>query len=97
MNVELSAEARAQVLEVDAWWRENRRSAPDLFVEELAETLLVLEAKPMLGAPYRVRDKESVRRVLLRRSHHHLYFVEESDRLYVLAVWSAYRGREPKL
>ena len=31
MKVELSQEARGQVREIDAWWRENRSAAPDLF------------------------------------------------------------------
>lgn len=92
MKVELSEEAHAQVQEIDAWWCENRRAAPDLFADELDQALLMLEQKPMLGTHY-----EAVRRVLLRRSHHHLYFVEQAQRLYVLAVWSVYRGRGPKL
>jgi hypothetical protein len=30
VNVELSEEADAQVRDIDAWWREHRRAAPDL-------------------------------------------------------------------
>ena len=96
MKVELSEEAHAQVQEIDAWWRENRRAAPDLFADELDQALLMLEQKPMLGTHYEAGAK-AVRRVLLRRSHHHVYFVERAQRLYVLAVWSVYRGRGPKL
>ncbi len=40
---------------------------------------------------------KKVRRRLLRRTHYHLYFVEEDPRLFVVAVWSAFRGRAPKL
>ena len=49
MKVELSEEAHAQVQEIDAWWRENRRAAPDLFADELDQALLMLEQQPMLG------------------------------------------------
>jgi hypothetical protein len=35
--------------------------------------------------------------VLLWRTHYHVYFVEEAERLYVVAVWSVFRGRGPKL
>ena len=40
MKVELSAEA--QVDEIDAWWRENRQAAPNLFAEELEALLRAL-------------------------------------------------------
>ncbi|MBX3199604.1 MAG: hypothetical protein KF894_15825 [Labilithrix sp.] len=86
MRVELSDEAHAQVQEIDAWWRENRRA-------ELAQAPLMLEQKPMLGTRYEARARAG-RPVLLRRTHYHFDFVE---RLYVVAVWSAYRGRGPKL
>lgn len=82
--------------EIDAWWRQNRRAAPDLFAEELDRVLLLLEARPNLGTPYDAGAK-TVRRVLLRRSHYYLYFVERTDMLHVVAVWSVYRGRGPKL
>jgi hypothetical protein len=38
-----------------------------------------------------------VRRLLLKRSHYHLYFVEQADRVFVVAVWSTYRGPGPRL
>ncbi len=95
MKVELSAEADAQVQQIDSWWRENRQGAPDLFTEELDRALLMLEDCPTLGVPY--EPKPGVRRLLLRRTHSHLYFVEEPARVYVIAVWNVYRGRGPRL
>lgn len=96
MKVELSDEARAQVHEIDAWWRENRSAAPDLFANELAQVLTRLEDEPTLGTSYKA-GRNKVRRLLLRRTHYHLYFVEQAGGLFVVAVWSAYRGRAPKL
>lgn len=93
MKVELSAEA--QVDRIDAWWRENRTAAPDLFSEELEAALRMLRESPALAVQYAA--KPSVRRLLLRRTHHHLYVIEEAARLYVVAVWSAHRGRTPAL
>jgi len=95
VKVELSAEAQAQVDRIDAWWRENRPAAPHLFADEFAEALLTLAETP--AAAVRYAPKPSVRRLLLRRTHHHLYVVEEAARVYVVAVWSAYRGRGPRL
>jgi plasmid stabilization system protein ParE len=95
VKVELSVEAEAQVQQIDAWWRENRQAAPDLFTNELDQALLALEGTPALGARY--EPKPRVRRLLLKRTHYHLYAIEETERVYVLAVWSAFRGRGPWL
>jgi plasmid stabilization system protein ParE len=96
VRVELSEEAHAQVLEIDTWWREKRPAAPDLFTNELDQALAKLEQSPMIGSPYEAGVK-SVRRLLLRRTHYYLYFVEREERLQVVAVWSVYRGRGPTL
>jgi plasmid stabilization system protein ParE len=93
VKVELSDEAQAQVQRIDAWWRENRQAARDLFADELEEALCALEGSPGL----RYEPIPNARRLLLKRTHYHLYFVEEQERVYVLAVWSAFRGRGPRL
>jgi plasmid stabilization system protein ParE len=95
VKVELSAEAQSQVERIDAWWREHRQAAPDLFAEELEEALRTLAETPAVAVRY--APKPGVRRLLLRRTHHHLYVVGEPARVYVVAVWSAYRGRGPRL
>lgn len=46
MNVELSLEAEEQAEACDAWWRENRREARDLFARELAATRAQLASTP---------------------------------------------------
>lgn len=95
MKVELSEEAHSQVSEIDSWWRENRLAAPDLFMSELVQTLTMLEGAPH-GSRYETGTRQ-VRRVLLRRTHYHLYFIEDDEQVFVVAVWSAFRGRGPKL
>jgi hypothetical protein len=32
-------EADTEIREIDDWWRKNRRSSPDLFLDELASSL----------------------------------------------------------
>ncbi len=95
MKVEFADEARADVARIDAWWRANRSAAPDLFTNELERASLALEDNPALGVPY--QPKPGVRRMLLRRTRYHLYFVEEPRRVLVVAVWGANRGRDPSL
>jgi len=95
VKVELSAEAQAQVDRIDEWWRENRLAVPELFAEELEAALSTLAEMSAVAVHY--APKPIVRRLLLRRSHHHLYIIDEAERVYVIAVWSAYRGRGPRL
>ncbi len=96
MKVELSAEANAQAQDIDTWWREHRRAALDLFTDELDRALLTLGETPGIGASY-TAGARTVRRLLLERSHYHLYYEVQNDRVFVLAVWSAFRGRSPRL
>lgn len=95
MKVELSDEAKAEVARIDAWWRQNRPAAQDLFLDELEQALVALEDAPAIGTRYEPRS--GVRRLLLKRTHYHLYFVEQADRVFVVSVWSTYRGRGPRL
>ena len=95
MKVELSDEAKAEVARVDAWWRQNRPAAPDLFLDELEQALTALADAPALGTLY--GPKPGVRRLLLKRAHYQLYFIEQADRVFVVSVWSTFRGRGPAL
>ncbi len=95
--VSVTPEAEAQVRAIDAWWRSERPLAPTLFVNELAEAFEML--RHFAGAGQRVAHPNvpDVRRVLLRASRFHVYYAERAERIDVLAVWSAVRGRGPDL
>lgn len=95
MKVELSDEAKAEVERIEVWWRQNRPAAPHLFLDELERALVALGSAPAIGTHYAPRP--GVRRLLLKRTHYHLYFMDQTDRVFVVAVWSAYRGRGPSL
>jgi len=88
VKVELSAGARAEAQRIDAWWRGNRPAARN-------QALLSLAGAPALGSRY--TPKSNVRRLLLRRTHYYLYTIEQPERVYVVAVWSAFRGHGPRL
>jgi len=49
MNVELAPRARAQVRQIDEWWRHNRPAAPTLFAEELATALEAMTRGVLFG------------------------------------------------
>ena len=40
---------------------------------------------------------KNVRRVLLRATRYHVYYVVHDEAVIVLSVWSALRGTEPDL
>jgi plasmid stabilization system protein ParE len=63
MKLVFSPEAERDVEAIDAWWRENRLGAPNLFAEELARVCEDIRRKPLILKPYMER-----RGVVIRRS-----------------------------
>ena len=96
MTLRTTATCDVQVATIDEWWRANRHKAPDLFVDELADAFALIEAAPTLGRPY-ASSVPGVRRVVMRTTRYHVYYRLEGDDIVVLAVWSAVRGRGPRL
>lgn len=93
----VSAPAEAQIKAIDAWWRENRGASPDLFAQELAQALSTIGLAPDAGHRYRHAGVRGVRRVPLRATRNHLYYVATKQSVLVLAVWGAVKGVGPDL
>jgi plasmid stabilization system protein ParE len=89
-------EADRQIEAIDAWWRANRDKAPGLFEEELALAFRMLADAPGVGKRY-VHPAGGLRRVLLRSTRNHVYYVDDKDRVLVVAVWGAVKGAGPDL
>lgn len=98
-RVVIGKRAEAEIDKIDAWWVAHRRDAPDLFLDELNAALRQIAEIPGLGREYRVRRPKDVRRVLLKGSHHHVYYTvdEQLAQVRVRAVWHAARGTLPRL
>lgn len=98
-ELRIALRADAQIRRISAWWREHRPEAPLLFASEVADALELLATTPTLGVVYAQRRDRTIRRLLLPRSRHHLYFTYDAtaDVLEVRAVWHAQRGRGPSL
>ena len=77
----------------------NRSAAAALFTEELAAALELIAGAPRIGRRRRHRGVPGMRRILLRATRYHLYYAPSDDgrRLFVLAVWSALRGKAPSV
>lgn len=98
-RIRLTKEAAHQTREAAAWWIENRPAAPSLFREELAALLGLLRTAPEAGAPHAHRRIKGVRRAPLPTTRYLVYYSYDARRgeVLVLAVWSALRGRSPRL
>ena len=94
LPVRTTPEAEAQIREIGSWWRRNRLAAPDLFVQESFE---LIGREPHLGRLYRQSPVQQTRRVLLRRTRYHIYYLALASEVRVLAVWHAQRGAGPPL
>jgi plasmid stabilization system protein ParE len=97
LPVRTTPTADAQIGAIDDWWRRNRPTAPDLFLTELATSFDMLGHAPHLGRLYRQSPMGGTRRILLRATRYHVYYVATADDVRVLAVWHARRGVGPPL
>ena len=97
LPVRTTSEADAQIGEIDDWWRANRRSSPDLFLEELTASFDIIGDAPHIGRLYRQSPVPGTRRALLKGTRYHVYYVPGADEVRVLAVWHARRGVGPPL
>ncbi len=101
MKAEVWQTPRAEhhILEISAWWRGNRPASPDLFRRELEGAIDLLEHSPDAGRRYADVGIPGLRRLLLPRTRYHVYYVHEeaAQKVLILAVWSAIRGRGPEL
>ena len=97
LRLVVAPEALAQAEAIDEWWRENRRASPDLFADELATAFATIEGAPKSGAPVEHPELPDVRRVLLRATRMHVYYVLTDGAARVVAVWGSVRGSGPDL
>ncbi len=88
--------ADLQILALDAWWREHREKAADLFEQELALAFRTISAAPAVGKRY-PHPAGTVRRVLMRATRNHIYYVERPDHVLVVAVWGGVKSGGPDL
>ena len=97
LRIVTTDEAQSHVRAIDAWWRENRRASPELFLDELAGAFETVAQAPHLGRLYRLSPIAGTRRLLLRATRYHVYYVADEREVTVLAVWHAERGIGPEL
>jgi plasmid stabilization system protein ParE len=99
VKLKVAKRAEQQVDRIEQWWKENRPSAPRIFTEELESTLGLICEMPGVGVRWPSARRPGIRRVLMPKTEHHVYFRmdENGATVHVLAVWGAARGRGPRL
>ncbi|HEX3696063.1 MAG TPA: type II toxin-antitoxin system RelE/ParE family toxin [Polyangia bacterium] len=98
-SIIVAPSARQQAKRIAAWWEANREKAPILFAQELEAAFARVATAPTTVRVYRESKGRVIRRLLLPRTCHHLFFeVNEAKRqVQILAVWHTARGRGPRL
>lgn len=86
LPVQTTREADAQIREVDDWWRRNRSAAPDLFLDQLTASFAIIGRAPQIGRLYRQSPIPGTRRILLRGTRYHAYYVPGANEVTVLSV-----------
>lgn len=79
-GVSFSALAARHIETIQAWWIDDRPDAPEMFLDELQATVESIARRPMLGVRYPRSRVAETRRILLRRSQHHLYYSHDGER-----------------
>jgi plasmid stabilization system protein ParE len=92
-------EAEDQLREINEWWRANRREAPALVIDEFERCTTLLESSPDIGTGFHRTTIPGVRRLVMRRTQHVVYYVHDADNavVYVIAVWGAPKEGDPVL
>jgi plasmid stabilization system protein ParE len=78
---------------------ENRQYAPDLFARELRDTLEMLRTTPGAGVGFPIRRRPTLRRILMPRTQHHIYFRvdEKTKTIHILGLGGTPKAHPPKL
>lgn len=93
----VKARARREIERLAGWWSENRTAAPGAVRQDLESALFIIVRHPGLGQKVETHRPVQIRRYLLERTRHWLYFRVKNGVLEVLAVWATHRGAGPKL
>jgi len=90
-------EAEEQLHESVEWWIENRSDAPALVLDEFERCMRLLEASRDVGLRFHRTPVPGVRRLLMKRTKHHVYYVNDPNNevVYIIAVWGAPNEGDP--
>jgi plasmid stabilization system protein ParE len=91
--------AEEQLGEIVEWWKTQRENSPALVFDEFDRCVGLLESSPDAGTRFHRSRVPGVRRLLMRRTKHHVYSLHDEPNavVYILAVWGAPKAGYPVL
>ena len=99
LPVHITPAAATQLRAAEAWWRANRRAAPNAIREELDRALTLIASRPTLGSHARSVAIQDVRRIALPRVGYYVYYhvIGDPPLVEIVAFWHVRRGAGPPL
>src|SRR3954462_11970354 len=94
VTIVLLGEAQERFEAEDHWWR-THRDAPELFVAEFEDALRQIAAAPAVGQRYRRARGKLIQRLLMKKTHCHVYYFHDAERdvVEIHSIWGARRRR----
>lgn len=91
--------AEENLREIIEWWTAHRDIGPHLVVDEFERCAALLKSSPDAGVGFHRGRVPGVRRLIMRRTKHHVYYLHDEPNaiVYVLAVWGAPKTGDPVL
>jgi len=98
MRFKISPRAGQQIRKASRWWLANRTAAPTMLVYELDAAYALIGDMPFAGEGVLHSRIVGLRRVLLGRTQHYLYYVvsEDASVIEILSLWHTSRGKPPR-
>lgn len=93
----IKARARREIERLAQWWASNRTDAPGAVRLDVEGVLFVITLQPGLGQKVESGRPLVVRRYLMSRTQHWLYFRVRDAVVEVLSVWSTSREQGPNV
>ena len=91
--------AEEQLHEIAEWWMSHRDASPLLVMDEFDRCVSLLESSPDAGPRFHRSRVPGVRRLVMRRTKHHVYYLHDEPNaiVYIIAVWGAPKVGHPVL
>lgn len=99
LPIEITALAASHIRKAEEWWRINRTLAPNAVRQELQRAFAFIARQPRIGSRAANVKLEGVRRIYLPIIKQYLYYhlVGVPERIEVVALWHARRGKGPPI
>ena len=97
LTYRIKARAKREIEKAAKWWAENRLAAPGAVRKDVEDALKIVVEHPAIGTKVETGRSPQVRRFLLNRTSHFMYYRVRRAELEVLSVWHTSREHGPSV